>query len=447
MLAFSPRVAAVTATLALTLGAAAQPATAAFPGGNGRIAYQGYQSLGTVNAQGGDRQPLVPDGMSGHVYPGPQWSPDGTKVAFSSNRDGNFEVYVVNANGSGLVNLTKNAADDSSPAWSPDGRRIAFETNRDGQDEIYIMNADGSSPGNLSAFPLAEFNPAWSPDGQTIVFERDRDGTNHDLWAISPDGGPASAHRLTTASNDANPDWSPDGTRIVYERGGELWTMRADGGAQASLHVVGARPAWAPDGTRIVFDSPKDGQLYTVSPDGSGGATQLTFGGTVALFTQAPSWQPIPIPALSPPASSTPPPTTLPATTPPATPPASGPQQSSRRPGSVRFNLDHRWSYHGSLTRVEALMLTRLSAKSKVAIACRGSSCPFRRRTVSKKKRIDLKPYFHRKLLRNNTRIAVTITQPQLKGAVITFVTRVQALPRVRQQCLKAGASKPTRSC
>src|SRR3954463_13816630 len=210
----------------------------------GQSPYQGYQTLGTVNAQGGDRQPLVPDGTSGHIYPGPQWSPDGTKVAFASNRDGNLEVYVVNANGTGLVNLTKNPADDSSPAWSPDGRRIAFETNRDGQDEIYVMNADGSSPGNLSAFPLDEFNPAWSPNGQTIVFERDRDGTNHDLWAISPSGGPASAHRLTTAANDSNPDWSPDATRIVYQRGDELWTMRADGSGQASLHVIGARPAW-----------------------------------------------------------------------------------------------------------------------------------------------------------------------------------------------------------
>jgi dipeptidyl aminopeptidase/acylaminoacyl peptidase len=398
VLAFRPGVAAGTAIIFLGLGVAAQSATAAFPGSNGRIAYQGYQSLGTVNAQGGDRQPLVPDGTSGHIYPGPQWSPDGTKVAFASNREGNFEVYVVNANGTGLANLTKNPADDSAPAWSPDGRRIAFETNRDGQDEIYVMNADGSSPGNLSAFPRDEFNPAWSPNGQTIVFERDRDGTNHDLWAISPSGG------------------------------------------QASLHVIGARPAWAPDGTRIVFDSPAEGQLYTVSPDGSGGATQLTFGGSIALFTQAPSWQSIPITA--PPTGSAPPPTPTPAG---ATP--SGGRRSSRRPGNVRFNLDHRWSYHGSLTRVEALRLTRLSRKSKVTISCRGSSCPFHRRTVSKKKRVDLKPYFRHKLLRKNTRITLTITRPQMKGAVLTFVTRVQALPRVRQQCLKAGRSRPTRSC
>jgi dipeptidyl aminopeptidase/acylaminoacyl peptidase len=440
VLAFRPGVAAGTAIIFLGLGVAAQSATAAFPGSNGRIAYQGYQSLGTVNAQGGDRQPLVPDGTSGHVYPGPQWSPDGTKVAFASNREGNFEVYVVNANGTGLANLTKNPADDSAPAWSPDGRRIAFETNRDGQDEIYVMNADGSSPGNLSAFPRDEFNPAWSPNGQTIVFERDRDGTNHDLWAISPSGGPSSVQQLTTASNDTNPDWSPDGTRIVYQRGDELWTMSAGGGGQASLHVIGARPAWAPDGTRIVFDSPAEGQLYTVSPDGSGGATQLTFGGSIALFTQAPSWQSIPITA--PPTGSAPPPTPTPAG---ATP--SGGRRSSRRPGNVRFNLDHRWSYHGSLTRVEALRLTRLSRKSKVTISCRGSSCPFHRRTVSKKKRVDLKPYFRHKLLRKNTRITLTITRPQMKGAVLTFVTRVQALPRVRQQCLKAGRSRPTRSC
>jgi len=113
----------------------------------------------------------------------------------------------------------------------------------------------------------------------------------------------------------------------------------------------------------------------------------------------------------------------------------------------VHFNLDYRWSFHGALTRAEAFLLTRLSGASKVTISCKGSSCPFHRRTVSDKKRVDLKPRFHRKLLRKNTRITVTITQPQMNGAVITFATRVQALPRVRQQCLKAGAAKPTRNC
>src|SRR5436853_386165 len=94
------------------------------------------------------------------------------KVAFSSFREGNFETYAMNANGTGQVNLTNTpAAADQKPAWSPDGTKIAFWSDRDaGNEEIYVMNADGSNPVDLTNDPNTDFQPAWSPDGSKIAF-------------------------------------------------------------------------------------------------------------------------------------------------------------------------------------------------------------------------------------------------------------------------------------
>ncbi|MCH7836091.1 MAG: PD40 domain-containing protein, partial [Chloroflexi bacterium] len=98
------------------------------------------------------------------------------KIAFDSDRDGNFEVYVVNADGSGLSNLTGSPALDLGPAWSPDGSRIAFTSDRDGNIEIYVMNADGSGLTRLTDDPAGDRRPAWSPDGSGITCKCDREG-------------------------------------------------------------------------------------------------------------------------------------------------------------------------------------------------------------------------------------------------------------------------------
>ena len=101
--------------------------------------------------------------MDGAGDSGASWSPDGKKIAFHSDRDGNGEIYVMNADGSEQRNLTKNAANDSSPSWSPDGKKTAFESMKDENYEIHIMNADGSEQKNLTNSPASDRQLSWSP--------------------------------------------------------------------------------------------------------------------------------------------------------------------------------------------------------------------------------------------------------------------------------------------
>ena len=99
---------------------------------------------------------------AGQLQPS-SWSPDGRKILFVSERDGNFEVYVMNPDGSGRRNLTRHPGHDSAPSWSPDGRKIVFTTKRDGNFEVYVMNADGSEQRNLTRNPAPDRSPIWSP--------------------------------------------------------------------------------------------------------------------------------------------------------------------------------------------------------------------------------------------------------------------------------------------
>jgi dipeptidyl aminopeptidase/acylaminoacyl peptidase len=141
------------------------------------------------------------------VYP--SFSPNGSKIVFVRGRDGNYEIYVMNADGSGQTRLTNNSADDVHPSFSPDGSKIAFDSQRDGNYEIYVMNANGSGQVNLTHNSASDDNPAFSPDGSKIAFDSDRDGgIGGNVYVMNADG--SGQTRLTNnPADDYGPNWQP----------------------------------------------------------------------------------------------------------------------------------------------------------------------------------------------------------------------------------------------
>jgi hypothetical protein len=239
--------AVIGATTVLTGGV--MPAAATVPGTNGRIAFatirdDNSEEIYVMNADGSNQTRLTNNTVSDGD---PAWSPDGTRIAFTSTRGGNSEIYVMWYDGFDQMRLTTNGGED--PAWSPDGARIAFASARDA--EIYAMNADGSDQTRLTTNTASDEDPAWSPDGARIAFVTNRDGNYDEIYVMNADGFDQT--RLTTnTTRDNNPAWSPDGTRIAFatNRDGnfdEIYVMNADGSDQTRLTTDTAydvQPDW-----------------------------------------------------------------------------------------------------------------------------------------------------------------------------------------------------------
>jgi Tol biopolymer transport system component len=209
----------------------------------------------------------------------PHWSPDGKKIAFGCD---DSYICVINADGSGFKPLTdpNDRAANHAPSWSPDGSKIAYSSNlaRDdnGNEEIYVMNADGTGQIQLTDNPANDSFPDWSPNGKEIVFCSARDGQT-DIYVMNADGSGVS--RVTNIglgsvyAGNCFPHWSPDGTKIAFnsafEGNSSGYIINIDGTGLTHLAIPGGGSAWSPDGKQILFGG-DDGDLYVVNVDGSG---------------------------------------------------------------------------------------------------------------------------------------------------------------------------------
>lgn len=228
------------------------------------------------------------------------WSPDGKRISFTANRDQNWDVFVMKADGSQITRLTEDPAQDRYTTWSPDGKKIAFSSNREGkQDDIYVMNADGSGVTRLTRDPGRDTTPAWSPDGKKIAFVSNREGSSQ-IYVMAPDG--SNPVRLTKLEGNLyNPMWSPDGSRIVFymDRGDkkdQIYVIQADGSNPALVTGGVAHnvfPSWLPNSRTILFSSDRNGAangpdygLYTI---GIAGADLAQLTGLKGFFAR---WSP-----------------------------------------------------------------------------------------------------------------------------------------------------------
>jgi hypothetical protein len=271
----SPRRLLSVVLLVLVVSPVGTTLAATGPGANGRLVFgravDGESELFSVDADGSNERRLT---WSPQVEQQAAWSPDGTRIAYTSNTGtgGTFRIWTMNADGSGQMQLTSaGSSTDSefSPAWSPDGSRIAFGRNA----ALFVVNADGSGLHQLVGGFGAQ--PAWSPDGSQIAYASP-DG----IVAVGADG--SNPHLVTAPGAYASgPAWSPDGTQIAFARNrsdgypGELSILDVRSGGERQLTTGGfknALPSWSPDGTELAFqrDDSTGWRVWTIGADGTG---------------------------------------------------------------------------------------------------------------------------------------------------------------------------------
>ncbi|MBV9215462.1 MAG: PD40 domain-containing protein, partial [Acidobacteria bacterium] len=207
----------------------------------------------------------------------PALSPDKQKIAFMSERGGHFDIYTMNVNGTGLTRLTTASQFDGFPSWSPDGTKIVFQSDRAGNAEIYVMNANGTGVTRLTTDAALDTMPAWSPNGAKIAFVSMRNG-NSEIYSMNPNG--SGVTRLTNDRGiDASPSWSPDSSKIAFmstrDLGAEIYVMNANGSGVTRLTnnafwVIDTDPSWGANG-KILFSSTRNGasEIYVMNANGT----------------------------------------------------------------------------------------------------------------------------------------------------------------------------------
>ncbi len=201
-------------------------------------------------------------------------------IVFESTRDGNLEIYAMNANGSGQTRLTSNAAPDGQPAFSPDGKKIAFRSTRDGDNDIYVMNTDGSGVTQLTDSPGDDLGPAWEPGAfaDRIAFFSNRDDGNYEIYRMNTDGSNQTRETFDSAVDSA-PSYAPSGRPVTFaaNRTGnfEVHRMMFPPLSQFPFAItnnpgVDNIPSWSPFGDRVSFHTNRDGnfEIYRIGPNG-----------------------------------------------------------------------------------------------------------------------------------------------------------------------------------
>ena len=305
--------------------------------------YKGL-SIWTMNPDGSSPTRLTDDKTRTEKLPdfspvydsSPVWSPDGTRIAFISNRDYLFSLYVMDADGSNARLVADRPFEPKQPAWSPDGKKIAFTSGfgfmigpGKPSADIYVINIDGSGLIQLTRDSGGNGSPAWSPDGKQIAFVSNRDADEARIWIMNADGSnqrilPNSRNTRSAGFLGGQPAWSPDGTKILFTGyhacGGRgavaIYVTNADGGESQNLikdpNDCGwySSPRWSPDGTRILatvsnktettLEPPPE--IVVMNADGSSRISLSNRGkyvfnsGQSAFIDGEADWQPLPAP-------------------------------------------------------------------------------------------------------------------------------------------------------